>query len=60
MLIMQQKVGGRWSSDETGCGEEVGDVVDVLVLRTSTTGKGGTNGRRGRFSAFPGGLKGGG
>ena len=40
-MIVQQEVGGRWSGYETGCCQEVGDVVDVLVFGTSAAGEGG-------------------
>jgi len=57
VLVVQQEVGSCWSGDKAGCCQEVGDVVNVLVFRTSATGESGTNGRCGGFGAFSGGLK---
>ena len=59
VLIVQEEVGGCWGGDEARCGEEVGDVVDVLVLGASTTGEGGADGRCGGFGSFLCGFKGG-
>ena len=58
MLVVQQQVGGCWGGDETRCGEEVGDVVDILVLGASAAGEGGADGGCGGFGAFPCGFEG--
>jgi hypothetical protein len=41
---VEEEVGGCWGGDETRCGEEVGDVVDVFVFGTSAAGEGGAEG----------------
>lgn len=44
MLVVQQEVGGCRGGDEARCGEEVGDVIDVLVFGTSAPGERGADG----------------
>ena len=59
VVVVQEEVGSCWSGDEAGCCQEVGNVVDVFICRTSAAGEGGANGGGGRFGALTGSFEGG-
>jgi len=44
VVVVEEEVGCCWGGDEAGCGEEVGDVVDVLGFGTGAAGEGGAEG----------------
>lgn len=57
MVVVEEKVCCCWGGDEAGCGEEVGNIVDVFGFGASATGEGGADGGGSGFGALTGGFE---